>query len=289
MADNQLEGVEDPQLLVRLLLDENKNLSPKLREKIVSKGSDVVPSLINLLNNEAFHMEDAPGQGWAPIHAVALLGEIKAEESIQPMLKWLLETNPSEDILHSQLITSLGLLGEAAYPFVLEAFDKIDSEDHRMALCDTLVNTGVKSDRVFNIILNYLHEMVDYGAMMFGVYGDAKAIPYLQKALADWKIESTGKNLLANQEVIELCASIKKLGGTLTSEEEDKLKKVLALRKKFSKQIDSMFQSDDAYEQEKQEPVRNPRRNLGRNDPCWCGSGKKYKKCHWSSDQKNYN
>ncbi|MBW1744519.1 MAG: SEC-C domain-containing protein [Deltaproteobacteria bacterium] len=23
---------------------------------------------------------------------------------------------------------------------------------------------------------------------------------------------------------------------------------------------------------------------LGRNDPCWCGSGKKYKKCHLESD-----
>jgi len=23
------------------------------------------------------------------------------------------------------------------------------------------------------------------------------------------------------------------------------------------------------------------KRKLGRNDPCWCGSGKKYKKCHW--------
>ena len=23
---------------------------------------------------------------------------------------------------------------------------------------------------------------------------------------------------------------------------------------------------------------------LGRNDPCWCGSGKKYKKCHMESD-----
>ena len=23
---------------------------------------------------------------------------------------------------------------------------------------------------------------------------------------------------------------------------------------------------------------------LSRNDPCWCGSGKKYKKCHWSKD-----
>jgi preprotein translocase subunit SecA len=25
-------------------------------------------------------------------------------------------------------------------------------------------------------------------------------------------------------------------------------------------------------------------RNLGRNDPCWCGSGKKYKDCHWDRD-----
>jgi len=22
------------------------------------------------------------------------------------------------------------------------------------------------------------------------------------------------------------------------------------------------------------------KRKIGRNDPCWCGSGKKYKKCH---------
>ena len=24
----------------------------------------------------------------------------------------------------------------------------------------------------------------------------------------------------------------------------------------------------------------NDRKNVGRNDPCWCGSGKKFKKCH---------
>jgi preprotein translocase subunit SecA len=27
--------------------------------------------------------------------------------------------------------------------------------------------------------------------------------------------------------------------------------------------------------------AENPHKNLGRNDPCWCGSGKKYKKCHY--------
>ncbi|WP_313054091.1 SEC-C metal-binding domain-containing protein [Pseudomonas lopnurensis] len=29
-----------------------------------------------------------------------------------------------------------------------------------------------------------------------------------------------------------------------------------------------------------QEPVRNPLKDVGRNDPCPCGSQKKYKKCH---------
>lgn len=29
-----------------------------------------------------------------------------------------------------------------------------------------------------------------------------------------------------------------------------------------------------------QAPVRNPLREVGRNDPCPCGSGNKFKKCH---------
>jgi len=34
------------------------------------------------------------------------------------------------------------------------------------------------------------------------------------------------------------------------------------------------------------EPTVEPvARKLGRNDPCWCGSGKKYKRCHLDSDQ----
>ncbi len=35
----------------------------------------------------------------------------------------------------------------------------------------------------------------------------------------------------------------------------------------------------------KQQTVRNSGPQLGRNDPCWCGSGKKYKNCHMKTDQ----
>ena len=35
----------------------------------------------------------------------------------------------------------------------------------------------------------------------------------------------------------------------------------------------------------KPQTVRNTGPQLGRNDPCWCGSGKKYKNCHMKADQ----
>lgn len=41
---------------------------------------------------------------------------------------------------------------------------------------------------------------------------------------------------------------------------------------------------DDEFEDEYDEPeIAEPR--PGRNDPCWCGSGKKYKKCHLAEDE----
>lgn len=44
-------------------------------------------------------------------------------------------------------------------------------------------------------------------------------------------------------------------------------------------------------ESKKPEPARKPANapvgtKIGRNDPCWCGSGKKYKNCHMASDHK---
>jgi uncharacterized protein YecA (UPF0149 family) len=37
---------------------------------------------------------------------------------------------------------------------------------------------------------------------------------------------------------------------------------------------------DCDHDHPKQEPVRNAVPKTGRNDPCPCGSGKKFKKCH---------
>jgi preprotein translocase subunit SecA len=39
---------------------------------------------------------------------------------------------------------------------------------------------------------------------------------------------------------------------------------------------------DHAHSHESQAPYRREVPKLGRNDPCYCGSGQKYKKCHGS-------
>lgn len=49
---------------------------------------------------------------------------------------------------------------------------------------------------------------------------------------------------------------------------------------KLFKSIVNMFSSED---------VNSGVINLGRNELCWCGSGKKYKKCHLLEDEKKAN
>ena len=54
-------------------------------------------------------------------------------------------------------------------------------------------------------------------------------------------------------------------------------------RRRMIEQMRSRYQfSAPAKSQQKPAPVQREGRKVGRNKPCPCGSGKKYKKCHGS-------
>lgn len=57
----------------------------------------------------------------------------------------------------------------------------------------------------------------------------------------------------------------------------------LRLDKNTQKQNDKIQLDDDSSVREEIES--KPDKKLGRNEFCWCGSGKKYKNCHWASDR----
>jgi preprotein translocase subunit SecA len=44
--------------------------------------------------------------------------------------------------------------------------------------------------------------------------------------------------------------------------------------------IEGQAQAGNGPPPEQETVVKSDREKIGRNDPCWCGSGKKYKKCH---------
>ncbi len=48
---------------------------------------------------------------------------------------------------------------------------------------------------------------------------------------------------------------------------------------KPEREHDGLFEDWDDFDRDETEPYINPYRNIGRNDPCPCGSGKKFKKC----------
>ena len=47
----------------------------------------------------------------------------------------------------------------------------------------------------------------------------------------------------------------------------------------------SPLQSGDGGEEGAAQPYVRKERKIGRNEPCWCGSGKKFKHCHGRLNQ----
>ena len=88
------EEVWNTSTLEQHLIQAGEKLSDDLRDRIISQGKAIVPALLDVLNNEPLQMEDAPEEGWASIHAVDLLREMKATEAIQPMVRWMQQIDP---------------------------------------------------------------------------------------------------------------------------------------------------------------------------------------------------
>ncbi|OJH36102.1 hypothetical protein BON30_35935 [Cystobacter ferrugineus] len=113
------------------------------------------------------------------------------------------------------------------------------------------------------------------GAVNLSAYGDARALEPLSRALDAYELEDDVADVFAQQTVLELGFAIRELGGTLTEPQQEKLESARRLREEWNETIDRWRGSVPER--------RDPR--PGRNEPCWCGSGVKYKKCHLGEDR----
>jgi hypothetical protein len=272
------EMTDSARVRVRQLIGADEHLPETIRRDILGLGVSAVPPLLEILQDEMLALTEAPGGGFAPIHAARLLGELRTEEAIEPMLRALADTDPL-DILHDQVIQSMLKIGPSVMEPALRAASDADS-DLQDSLATILARIGVRDERILEMLISQLRRDPAYAGNLAN-YGDQRAVPHLFEALDQYKIVDT-ENPFSNHALVELREAIEELGGSLTAEQKQKCQRGLRQAQAFQHTLRALI--------DKKHPMKGERGGrrglLGRNDPCWCGSGIKYKKCHLAVDER---
>ena len=234
------EEIWDTSTLEQHLIQAGEQLPAELRDRIIAQGKAIVPALLDVLNHEPLQMEDAPGEGCAPIHAVDLLREMKATDAIQPMIRWMQKID-FLSILHDRLLQALISFGEEALQPVLAAYDETTEYEERRSLCSILSEIRVKNDAIYETLLRQLEENVEWGSVCLGEYGDTRALPHLQQALDEYEVIADADHPLSDQAVFELCAAIQEMGGQLTPSQQHKWDQVKAHREEFRRSLGALL------------------------------------------------
>jgi SEC-C motif len=280
------ETVVCPQALVRDLRAQEGVLPEALRRQCLAAGAAMVPALIALL--EAGLADDRAEPEGALFHAVDLLGALRDARAV-PILLQCLALDDLYDGLALQAAAALRTLGPSALEGCLAAYAMTTDAAFRDRLAGVLSRCGVHDERIYACLVETLQRTPELGANYLAEYGEARALGVLAHTfdilpLRDEEIP------LANHVFIELRAAIEDLGGQLTAAQHQKFEAADAARRRWVTQM--QWAVDPPAAPTWRTPLqatsfagtRPPRlpgtRKLGRNAPCWCGSGKKYKKCH---------
>jgi len=212
-------GANQGDEILARLVGAGKRLEESVGGAILNRGSAVVPALLGILEDGELARQDAPGRGYAPVHAATLLSQLGAADAVAPMLRVLARCDPM-DVLHSTLVDALESMGTPVLEPALAACAVAGSEDHRAAIASVLSGLGVRDDRILPVLLDALKDDVLLGAGLLAEYGDPAALAHLGAALDECELDPRS-GLFSNQDVVELGAAIAELGGALTEAQRE--------------------------------------------------------------------
>jgi hypothetical protein len=287
-TNNQIVDELIARLFEHLEVDEGdqfgqRQLPDELREELVAADAPMTQALIAILEDRKLGMADAPGEGWIAIWSARLLTERGDAEAVEPMVELLSECH-WDTWLHGALVSALPRFDEVALQPTLRALeaaeqsgeDPQDEQGFRGALREVLARLGVHDDRIYDRLVAFLREDSELGATYLAEYGDERALEPLSQALDEAPLDEGG-GLGVNHHLVELSEAIYTLGGELTDSQQSKLRRAEAIHEESRRRSHPLFgarrgQGSRTYK-------KKPLEDVGRNDPCPCGSGKKYKKC----------
>ncbi len=284
--------------------------SLELVQAILERGNEAVPHLRSVLKNKEY-WEASDDRQWMPLHAVKLLGTIADPEALPELIDasvraveadndWVMEDLPTVfDCIGSQAV-------EPLMKFILAHTGDNELWWPRTAAADGLASIAFHHPEERERITSFLHGLFSENedSEFSGSVADAlvdlndpSSIPVLERAFGLGYID---EEIISGDELEEI--------GEIKEEIPIEYRRDLlefydpdevARRKERWEQEKRERELLEAEKREKKEKIlaqelkrleiamelsdRNllPRfRKAGRNDPCPCGSGKKFKKCH---------
>lgn len=250
-ADEELEELLDE------LFEGEGELPRSVLTRLHARREDAIPELIEIARDRQNWADDSEGDGWASIHAVDVLGELRAPEAAPVLIDILAQTD-AMDILHDRAGVALKAIGTPAGRAVLDTLRYTRNRDLKQSLAAVAGAVGRDEPETFDTLARLYDELSWDELRLFVVWsladlGDPRAIPLLERAWQDPKMPDI--------DVADVAEALRKFGVEPSPPRKP--------GPRFNPR-----------------PMRSHSLKLGRNDPCWCGSGKKYKHCHLDADER---
>jgi hypothetical protein len=247
-----------------------------LLDRVKAHGQAAVPPLLEMVVDEKLHNADSNSpEVWAPLHAIQLLGELGAPDAIEsllPLFDWV-----DDDYLAEMLPEAFGGIGAPAVaPLRALLFDRGKNVWARVRAAESLRKIGqghpeTRSDVVSGLVarLDPVESQVPEDEILNGfVISElldlraVEAAPAIRQAFRQNRVDTS---------IVDLDDALKDLG--LPPEQSVGARLLARIRPKAA-----TYARDLGIAAPR--PSAQVARKIGRNEPCPCGSGKKYKKCH---------
>jgi hypothetical protein len=271
-------------------LQESEDLPAPLIDALVAEGESIVPLLVGVLRGYAHGILNEDDSSIAE-NTLALLGEIGDADAIPQLLEFVAVRNPNLSGAARWAIDRIAALNpEAAARTIGEIASDVPGT-HRLSLAEALMrHPGLDPEgRLFERLLENPGKL------------DREDAALTYPVLLLTAIAARGR---AGAELAR--KALRKWGGTLqrgiVRKCEDAIESI-PIEETPPPMADTLgwtvyqicageadWPDEDDGEEADEEDLYTPepvRRKVTpeRNDPCWCGSGKKYKKCHLEADQ----
>jgi HEAT repeat protein len=163
---------------------------------------EAIPALIDLATDEDLQLEGSPGDGYAPIRAVQLLGELRAAEATSALIDIVADSDPMV-IIYSAAIHALENIGPPALELLLDFLRYSWDVATKTALAGAVAEAGQDDERSYKAMVELWEESTWEEGKSLVAYplariGAERAIPWLESALADPDLDWMDYNEVAS-------------------------------------------------------------------------------------------